>query len=314
MLHITQILTCVPDLYENDEYEKEKEAGDYALFNMRYKLPFVMKADNTFSGAKGSINDIPGNTNVYYQELCKTAGLPTDKTILKSCSENDVHADGKQAFYLQGGESEKITVNGKIIPVPTMGDRDNLKYPASFNSNLLYLGIYENEDVKVEGVDGAKIMALDLDKLEELCTAFEKSGVDDRDIDITGKSLNFKIKADKNEEAILPLTYDRGVTAVVNGKKRKVKNIDSMFTGVELDEGENTVEILFIPYGFRLGVFLSLAGVMYALFALNIIKSRVLDKILYLMLAVAFFTAVIILYVVPLGVFVIHQVVKRVFV
>ena len=156
------------------------------------------------------------------------------------------------------------------------------------------------------------IMGLELEKLEELCRIYGDFGVDDRDIGITGKSLNFKINADKNETAMVPLTYDRGVTAVVNGKKRAVKNIDSMFTGIELDEGENTVEILFIPYGFRLGVFLSLAGMMYALFALNMIKSRVLDKILYFMLAAAFFAAVIILYIVPLGVFVIHQVVKRV--
>ncbi len=312
MLHITQVLTCVPDLYENDEYEKEKESGEYVLFNMKYKLPFVMKIKNTFEGAKGSINDIPKTTNTYYKELCDMAGLPSDETILKTYSEKDIYADGKQALYLQGGQSEEITVNGKKIPVPTMGDKHNLKYPASFNSNLLYLGIYENEDVRIEGIDDAVIMGLELEKLEKLCKAYKNLGVDDRDIDVTVKSLNFKINADKNETAIVPLTYDRGVTAVVNGKKKAVKNIDSMFTGIELDEGENTVEILFIPYGFRLGVFLSLAGVMYALFALNIVKSRVLDKILYFMLAAAFFTSVIILYVVPLGVFVIHQVVKRV--
>ena len=311
MLHVTQILTCVPELYESEEYGKISEKDGFTLYDTKYVMPFVMKTGRNFKGENGSIMDVPAMTNAYYRELAKTAGIKNAGDILERYRGYEIRVKGRKALYLQGGESSKISVNGKTIPVPTMGSRENTAYPASFNSNLLYLGIYEDEDVSIGGIESASIMGLDLEKLDKLCKAQGSVGVRSEDVDAGGRTLTFKINAGEGECALLPLSYTKGFEARVNKKKARIGNIDSVFTGIELEPGENEVELKFCPYGLKTGAFLNLVGLVLTVILLHPFSNRKLGQVCLFLTGIAWAFAILLLYVVPLTAFIIHQVVKR---
>jgi len=311
LFHVTRILTCVPKLYENGEYEKISKKNGYTLYGLKYEMPFVMKTGSDFKGKNGSVADIPAMTNAYYKELAKTAGLESDGDILERYEGNEIHIKEKRALYLQGGESSKISVNGEKIPVPTMGDTENTTYPAPFNSNLLYLGIYEDEDVCVEGIKGASVMGLDMTKLENLCRAWESAGAGSGDVTVHGRTLTFRTDAGERESALLPLSYTDGFEARVNGKKTKVKDIDSMFIGIDLEPGENEVELRFFAHGLKPGAILSLAGIILTVILLLPLQNRRREQVCLILTGITWVLAVTLLYVVPLSAFILHQVVKR---
>ena len=312
MMHITQVLTCVPGLYEEAEgisgYEKKAQHDGYVLYDTKYVLPFAMRTGADFDGAHGDIFNIAGTTNSYYEALAKASGVDTGEKLMTIYKDKEFVISSKTALYLQGGESGRIEVNGKTIPVPTMGDTGNTAYPASFNSNLLFLGIYESGDIRIDGADGAAVMGLDIKKLEELCDRTER----EEGLKAENNRISFNIKAGKNEQAMLPLSYDRGFTAYVNGRKRDIVNIDNLFMGVPLDEGDNEVVIRFMPSGLKAGAAASVTGLLFILLMLKIPTGDAFKRICLYLTDTVYGLAVVILYVVPIAVFIIHQVVKRI--
>ena len=58
----------------------------------------------------------------------------------------------------------------------------------------------------------------------------------------------------------MAVPYDRGFTARVNGKAVAVSQVNDGFLAIPLEEGENTIEISFLPAGMKLGAAAALLG------------------------------------------------------
>ena len=58
----------------------------------------------------------------------------------------------------------------------------------------------------------------------------------------------------------MAIPYDRGFTARVNGKAVAVSQVNDGFLAIPLEEGENTIEISFLPAGMKLGAAAALLG------------------------------------------------------
>ncbi|MCR5651472.1 MAG: YfhO family protein [Lachnospiraceae bacterium] len=311
LLHVTQTLTCRDELYTKKAYEKIKQSGDYSLFDNKYILPSVMFTKEDFAGAFKPGTDAAKITNAYYAALYEgcTGSGPRNEEIAEYHDEMKLHVDGIKALYLHGGSGEEIRVNGRSIPVPTIGHPDNKEYPAPFNSNLLYLGIYENEDVKIEGVkEEAKILSVDLLMLEELCSICSGK----IPVEFSNGSYSFTVTADSAKQALVPLTFDRGFKAYVNGKKTRVRNVDEMFMGIPLEEGTNEVRLEFKPFGFTAGIIVSTAGLILALFVLPFFDEKRFGNACRILTGAVFAAALTVFYIIPIGAFIVHQILKRI--
>ncbi|MBR5375746.1 MAG: YfhO family protein [Lachnospiraceae bacterium] len=311
LLHVTQTLTCRDELYTDEAWEKTAQAGGYTLFDNKFILPFVMQVNSDFDGAYDGNMDAAEMTNAYYRAIYEgcTGNKPETNEIAEWTDRKELHIDGSKSLYLHGGKSEEIRVNGRSIPVPTIGYPDNKTFPAGFNSNLLYLGIYEDEDVKIEVTDkNAKILMLDLGMLEGLCRSYKN----ETKAEYSDAAFSLAVRTDRAGQALIPLTYDRGFTAYVNGRKVPIKNIDDLFVGIPVEKGENAILLQFAPGGLNTGIIISVLGFLTAFIILPFVNEERIGAVCRCLTAVCFILALTILYIIPIAAFVLHQILKRI--
>lgn len=320
-LHVTETLTANPMLYSDLAFYQEGEADGFKLYRNKYTLPFIMKVSKAFLDqrdveygmAQMSLVDA---TNYLYRMLASDNPTYDDSdTIIRDISEKikekKYHVNGIKAVYLQYGAFDGLRINGNIIPIPDITDSDSTTYPGWFNSNLVFLGVYNNEDLEVENYDAdSKFYEFDMAKLGELC----KNQVDDRQIIDAQKSRFIAVTEGREREcALIPIAYDKGFTARVNGEKREIINVDNLFMAVSLDDGPNDVQLSFMPRGAILGGVISLVSlisiILFSIWPVRIDLMYSLGRIALISLSIAL---IAILYLIPYIAFVIHQFEKRV--
>ena len=216
----------------------------------------------------------------------------------------------------------------RVIAVPSVKDTGNTDYPAHFNNNVLYLGSYGNEKVSVTvDVDTEKgedypvnIFELDLDKLRLLCDSYR----DFPDEHITAGKKSIFFNASVSEDAgsvvmLLPIAFDDGWTLRVNGKKTDIMySYGGLFTAIPLYSGDNHYRMTFFPSGMGLGIVISLLGlsILAAIIVIRHQKITVIEKELAVLsrdsekwLTPAYMllwaVAVILMYIIPAGAFVV---------
>lgn len=315
--HVTETLTMKPDLYDGDAWEKQQDAEGYTLLKNRYTLPFAMKttcdsllSDN--SDKKLADMNVDDATNTLYRCLASSGdGGVIMRDITDDVKKGSYHAENLKALYLKGGTFETLTINGKVIPVPDIGDPQGLSYPAWFNSGLLYLGIYEDEDIKADGAHDSetRFYELDISMLETLCEELADEG---QEISAGRSSLDITIEGRDGETALIPVAYDTGFKAAVNGVKTDVKNASDIFMGIPLTDGTNIIHLSFTPAGLVPGVILSLVFLaLTAVFSAKPLRTDAADKVSGYVLAVLWVSFLTVLYLIPYIAFIVHQIEKR---
>jgi len=83
----------------------------------------------------------------------------------------------------------------------------------------------------------------------------------------SGNRLSFTYQNDGNKQyAVIPLPYEKGWTLKINGEKQEIKKANYAFTGMNLHEGKNEVELVYYPpYFFQL-LILSISSICIVLF------------------------------------------------
>ena len=232
--------------------------------------------------------------------------------IAEETSDDEFYVSGNKALYMQYGTAEKIEVNGKTIAVPSIRDTDNTAYPAWFNSNALYMGDYSDEKVSVKGLSGGAFTLVDIDRAKELG---QKLSAYDNEVKAGKNTLSLKVMGtDDRKTALLPVYCDPGWHASVNGRSVQTENICGLFTGVPIGKGENVIKMYFIPQGLIPGILITLSALLLT-FVFNRRKvslkesaSRASASLLYAVWSIA----VLLLYVIPIICFIIHEIVKRI--
>ena len=150
--------------------------------------------------------------------------------------------------------------------MPTIGDVKNTSYMTDYNNNLIYLGCFEDEkvDIKVEIEDGldlndytVKLGQIDMRKLEALTENLKGS---QRDIEYTDNSLTVNVKGNAEKDMLLvPVINSGNWNITVNGKITEGLSVAGMFTGVALENGDNTVEFKFEAKGAKEGFIITAA-------------------------------------------------------
>ncbi len=283
VLHVTQAV----NINELDRalYTLEKKEGDYSLYNTNYNLPFGFCVDSSFSKLDMTNVDWITYHNRMYKamtgdkETFVTRIYPQAETAgnIKSMT---INVGSRSAIYMNIADVKKpnadanasklessihVYVNGEAVVVPTLGDVNNTAYFTDYNNNLLYLGIFENEDVQIKiEYDKPKYMnqskmtigLLNMEKMDKLCENFADKQTD---VSYTNNTLTVKINSDGTKDyALIPVIKSANWTVTLDGKTVKTKEIAGLFTGVQVHEGENTLVFTFVPKGRNAGLLITL--------------------------------------------------------
>lgn len=303
LIGVRNVISCIPQneklytLLESKSLQIDKKTGKTALYNYyncNYQLPFGYvvndseKIDFSSNDTSRIYNDIyhsmGGDGDIsqwmYNDEITENP-LVSKKLGSVISFDYNCYAGRNMALYYFADQVDRddynteISVNGEIVQIPSIKETDNTLYPAHFNNNSVFLGVFDNEFVEINvrftriGKDGEtidanfspKILSVELQKLEDLCNK--------KNQEINTKASKnryvFEVVADGKNELMIPLSFDKGYRATVNSNKTEVKSVGDMFISVPLSEGNNIVEIRFVPDGLQVGIAISLAVLAIAL-------------------------------------------------
>ena len=274
LYHVTEVLSCLP---QSDKlYKKGKSASavvdhitgqerEYSLYECRYVLPFgnvIPSYELLEDIAKSGRDD-------YDNALVRAIGAEdeslSDAVIREVLYEGEPSAvldfdiKGNKALYLTGNTADseakdlRISVNGEAAAVPSLKETDNTLYPAHFNNANVLLGCFSDEKVTIElekvESEGSfdydiEVFTIDLDVLYSLC-AYAADGEGSFS---AGKScFRASVAAPCGSYLLLPIAYDEGWEANVNGKKAETVKVDAFLTAVPLEAGDNDVVMTYFP-------------------------------------------------------------------
>ena len=302
VLHVTQAVNI--NELDSALYTLEKKEGDYSLYNTNYNLPFGFCVDSNFSKLDMTNVDWITYHNRMYKamtgdkETFVTRIYPQAETAgnIKSMT---INVGSRSAIYMNIADVKKpnadanasklessihVYVNGEAVVVPTLGDVNNTAYFTDYNNNLLYLGIFEDEDVQIKIVyDKPKYMnqskmtigLLNMEKMDKLCEDFADKQTD---VSYTNNTLTVKINSDGTKDyALIPVIKSANWTVTLDGKTVKTKEIAGLFTGVQVHEGENTLVFTFVPKGRNAGLLITLVTLLIIVACLIINHKRTIN-------------------------------------
>ena len=169
--------------------------------------------------------------------------------------EKEINIKNKSRVYLEilrsldNGDNAYIYEKFHLYINDELYDSDPIN---EYSNGLIDLGTYENEtvNIKIELRDDVKLNNLtigimNLDKYD----FFTEINLD-TDITYTRNKVKVEVDSDKKQLLFLPIAYNEGYSAKVNGNNKEVVKVFDNFIGVMVDEGENNITLSFIPKGF----------------------------------------------------------------
>ena len=287
LFHITQAVNINP--LDTEFYTPVKTVGEYTLYDANYILPFAYSVNSRITKADMSGNWIDTQNALYTalsgdkEELITGFGGTVHNT--STSREYNIDVTGEKALYINvvdinNRESDAnsswlissihIYVNDKIVTVPTLGDVNNTAYFTDYNNNLVYLGCFSDESVKIRveyddpwynKVSEVTLAGMDMNKFRK----FVDSKKDLKcETSADSNSLKVTVECGSTDNMVLmPVIYSENWKITVNGKEVNSKQktgVCGLFTGVTVTPGqENTIEMTFDPKGRKEGLLISIA-------------------------------------------------------
>lgn len=320
-------------VFDLDEkyYNMTYEDHGYKLYENKYTIPFgitvpenakelTYKNYGKFEYQNALFENIAGKNDLiktidYKDYETKNSQKEKDGMLVNEYI-FDINNESILYFFSNGQpmQSISILVNGEEIRIPSVKEDENLKYPIMFNNNFVTLGSFKNQKVKVVisspvdkkvDINNFAFGAFDVDKFTDFTKTYENYITEPK---TTKNGLQINVQGSKERPILfLPVTYDKGWNAKVNGKPTEIINLYGSFIGIPLNEGENEVSISFFPKGLKIGLLISLASLLVFAFIyyLHIKKKmkatgkpfRIIELIYYLV----FGAVVTIVYIIPIA-------------
>lgn len=214
--------------------------------------------------------------------------------------------------------SLKININGQPYNSYFDGIESN-EFPTQINNGLLDLGEYNNENVKVTievinnfEVKELSIGLLDMDKLELLSNKYKNVT---SDIIVNKNKINSTVQGKLGENLFIAIPFDEGFKCKINGKNSTIeKNFDN-FISIPLIEGENRIELTFIPKGLVLGSIISSIIILISIVGIILNKKGIrfrsdkYELIAYYVYKFVYILAILVIYIVPIIFFIYYWII-----
>lgn len=317
LLHITGEVSLIkPD---SRLYTEVATADGYGLYRNNFSLPFAIPVTDI-----DAITNYGGGNIELFNAFAKAIGAKEEiaQTIDAAGSyDMDGHVfteyktgiSGKKAVYLCGGciDSDRynaiVSVNDVDVLVPSIKEPDNVYFPAHFNNNTLFLGVFEDEtftasvDIDASDPDGVftpEVYSIDIDVLSKLC---DDAG---KDITVEMGKRSYDITFNEHVNGVLiPVPYEAGWSAEVDGFKTDITSIRGLFMYIPVT-GRTLHLSYFPPYmktGFVIAAlaFMALAGFVYMTRDKEI-RTCIVDRVILPVYMAAFIALAVAIYVIPL--------------
>ena len=197
--------------------------------------------------------------------------------------EKDVIIEGRKILYLEVNHFNDNNQNFRINEAFNLYINGSLYKENAFTepeNGTMYLGIYDNERVNIR---------LELKKsviLKEIVVGIMDTNKYDNYINNVTTVNSFKynrnkitaqVNGEKGKYLLLPISYDKGYTATVNGHKTDVVKLYDNFIGIKLEDGVNNIKIKYIPSAFIPTLIISLA---FIIITVVILKFNLIEKLI----------------------------------
>lgn len=169
--------------------------------------------------------------------------------------EKEIEVGKRQKIYLEILKDLDNTGNSKIYQQFNIYINDKLykqKALTEQDNGLIDLGTYENEkvNIKIELVnsityDNITLGLMDLDKYE----SFALNNKIDTKVSFNRNKINIKVNSTNKQLLFIPIAYNDGYSAKVNGKSAEVIKVFDNYIGVMTDIGDNDIVLSFMPKG-----------------------------------------------------------------
>lgn len=225
----------------------------------------------------------------------------------------NIKVDGKQTLYFDCFNKPsnrlneavngafKIYVNGRVV---------EREYPAKNHNGILELGTFEDETVviKVQALHDVwmtsfGVWGMDMDKL-----AAASGGGEFAYLKVDGTEVYGSVASENGGELFLAIPYSEGFSARVNGERVPIKRVFGSFMAVEVEAGENEIEISYSAPGFTAGIIAAVLGIIMLILMGIFVRPRA-DKIpakvmrvFNWLLTAAFIILVGVIYIMPFSV------------
>ena len=210
----------------------------------------IKNAENSMEASNIIYNSITNNDNIF--DIEKLDAL-----------ENKYFISGKKRLYLD----IDFNINNKrnnynLFDIYVNG---NLLYQSVPNTNrngTLYLGEFLDEEVEIKivslkenNIKDINLGILDLQKIDDFLNNYGKNV----DIEFNHNKMIISTNGNNNDLLFLPITYLDNYKCSTHEIFRVYDN----FIGIKLHDGENIIEISFIPKGFIIGIIISFIGIVF---------------------------------------------------
>ncbi|WML54778.1 YfhO family protein [Neobacillus sp. PS3-12] len=283
-------------------YKMEKCENGICLYKNEFSLPigfmvnqkqfeFNTNDDNPFENQNQLLGPVNQN-NSYFQQIRALSISYKNLTVtnqgnIQYIKKIDPQQEGsiemvlnvknKQQLYTSlsagkgfaGYNETTISVNGKSLGV----------YPTYHNDRVLDLGAFSNEKVTVKIVFSVP----DTQLTQQLFYGLDISSFNQRIGVLNKEPLHVKswtettvkgnINVSHSGSLFLSIPYDKGWKISVDGKNEQIKKLGG-FIGVNLDKGEHTIALSYLPEGFKTGCAISIGSLLLLLIYIVVILKR----------------------------------------
>ena len=243
-------------------YETVANSGDIYLYHCKYTLPFGYVAPTGWDVT----DEISTGVRVQNQ-LAEDLGI-TDTLLDRATSEASgdnvcITADRAGYYYarINASGTKKVQVLGG--PLETM-DYADLKDGA-----LLYLGyLQQGERVTLTNGDdtddtpkvSAEAYVLNEDVLAQAVELLSQEHLENVQMDST--HISGTLSLSEAGRLILSVPYEKGWTVWVDGEKTEPGTFGDALMAFDLEAGEHTIKMHYVPDGWNIGVLVSAASVL----------------------------------------------------
>lgn len=203
-----------------------------------------------------------------------------------------------------------------ILKIKVFDEQNNkvfenyLRYPSYCYNGILDLGVvekgnynieavfvFEDEEIELGNFEKVELGILDVNKL--ITNINEKYNYDEK-VEFGKNDFKVEIKSsEENQKLFIPINYDEGWTATLNGKEIPIDKALGTYMSINLEKGDNEINFSYFPSNLKMSINITFAALALYII-LNVfckitkIENSILAKIIFIIGTIMFFALFII--------------------
>lgn len=265
--------------YENYLYAYREKCGDVELYSCEIALPFGYVAPEGY--------DLPetGRGIILQNQMVKDLGIKEklfEAVWVDSSGDDVVLVAPENGIYyaeITGNGTKKVTAIGGQMGSITYGDLGK--------GAILYLGyLYKGDKITLTNGDeedttpdvSANGFLLKEDTLRSVRGALSEHYLENVAYDST--HIEGEITLNEPGRLILSVPYEKGWSILVNGEEAEPALFGESLLSLDLQPGEYTIRMKYVPYGQTAGAWVSMAAAAVFLAVAALKHFKILNKVL----------------------------------